>query len=476
MIAIRDDLRASSLADRITRLWEVSAEKITSVERSWDPAQGSPVFTAGGRYTSRGWTEWTSGFQLGSALLQFDATGDESFLVIGRRRTLAEMGPHLTHMGVHDHGFTIVSTFGNLWRLTAEGRIAADGCEQDLYQLALKVSGAVQARRWTKIADGRGFIHSFNGPHSLFADTLRSLRSLALAHRFGHVLLEEGDAAVSLLRRLVEHAHVTAESNVYYGEGRDIYDVRGRVAHESIFDVTDGRYRCPSSQQGYSPFTTWSRGLAWIMLGCAEQLELLRDLPDAELDPLGGRDQVEAPLLRAALATCDRYIEDSASDGVPYWDSGAPGLIALGGYRERPADPFNAHEPVDSSAAAIAAQALLRLGHLLGGGGPGASEPPETAERYWQAGLTVLARLLEPPYLSLDRGHQGLLLHAVYHRPNGWDRIPPGGTVPSGESTMWGDYHLREAVLYVQRMLSGGPYLSFFAGGTVADRDRGAQP
>jgi unsaturated chondroitin disaccharide hydrolase len=29
-----------------------------------------------GRYTTRGWTEWTQGFQYGAEILQFDATGD----------------------------------------------------------------------------------------------------------------------------------------------------------------------------------------------------------------------------------------------------------------------------------------------------------------------------------------------------------------------------------------------------------------
>ena len=71
----------------------------------------------------------------------------------------------------------------------------------------------------------------------------------------------------------------TAKYLVYYGEGRDAYDVRGRVAHEAIFNVNDGRFRCPNSQQGYSPFSTWTRGLAWAMCGFAEQLEFLAALP-----------------------------------------------------------------------------------------------------------------------------------------------------------------------------------------------------
>ncbi len=72
---------------------------------------------------------------------------------------------------------------------------------------------------------------------------------------------------------------------------------------------------------------------------------------------------------------------------------------------------YNDHEPVDSSAAAIAAR--------------------------------------------------GLLLHSAYHRPNGWDQVPAGRSVPCDESSMWGDYHIREAALYVDRLAKGAPYLAF---------------
>jgi hypothetical protein len=58
--------------------------------------------------------------------------------------------------------------------------------------------------------------------------------------------------------------------------------------------------------------------------------------------------------------------------------------------------------------------------------------------------------------------HQGLLLHSVYHRPNGWDHIPQGRKVPCGESSLWGDYHGRELALYVQRLYEAKPYLTFF--------------
>ena len=476
---IKNSLTARQLQPAVQRLFELSAQKIRSLERSWKPSRGTPVFTVRGRYTSRGWTEWTQGFQFGAALLQFDATGEPEFLELGRRQTVALMATHVSHIGVHDHGFNNVSTYGNLLRLMKEGRIPDHDNERQFYELALKVSGAIQAARWTPIAGGGGYIYSFNGPHSLFIDTVRSLRSLAVAHLLGHVLMGERDQKISLLRRLVEHAATTARYAVYYGEQRDAYDLKGRVAHESIFNLNDGSYRCPNSQQGYSPFSTWTRGLAWAILGFAEQLEFFRDcvpndalesgtsLTDAPMtlppqrQPQAGASARRAavqPMLRAALATADFYLAHSCADGVPLWDTGAPQVHRLGDYLSQPADPFNPWEPVDSSAAAIAAQGLLRLGNYL------RSQGQKTkGHHYRQAGLTVAQTLLGEPYLSTAASHQGLLLHSVYHRPNGWDYIARGQKVPNGESSMWGDYHLRELALMLLREVRSDPPLAFYA-------------
>lgn len=459
-IKIAKSISPASLQKPIERLFELSASKINSLERSWDPAKGTPVFTVRGKYTSRGWTEWTQGFQFGAAFLQFDATGQQKFLELGRRKTIDLMASHVSHIGVHDHGFNNVSTYGNLWRLMREGKAPASERENDFCELALKISGAIQAARWTPIANGEGYIYSFNGPHSLFIDTMRSLRSLAVAHQLGHVLMAERDAKISLLRRLIEHARTTAQFAIYYGEGRDAYDLPGRTAHESIFNTNDGNYRCPNSQQGYSGFSTWTRGLAWAICGFAEQLEFLATRPDSELTPFGGRKEIESILLKAATATADFYLGHACTCGVPVWDTGAPNLHHLGDYASMPADPFNSWEPVDSSAAAIAAQGLLRLGHFLSRKGPASQRA--IANTYRQAALTILQTLLEEPYLSVDSRHQGLLLHSVYHRPNGWDFIHKGQQVPNGESSMWGDYHLREAALIVLKELRGEPYLTFF--------------
>lgn len=452
------NLTPTDLLPLMERFWQRSAQCIDAVEKTCPPGSPSPVFTVSGRYTAKGWTEWTQGFQYGSAILQFDASGDERFLELGRERTLRLMAPHLTHIGVHDHGFNNVSTYGNLWRLMNERRLPQDNWQREFYELALKTTGAVQAARWAGTADGTGYIYSFNGPQSLFVDTIRSLRALALSHQLGHTLIGEQDERINLLQRLVEHATNTARYNIWYGEGRDAYDVPGRTAHESVFNTNNGQFRCPSSQQGYSPFTTWTRGLAWAMLGFAEQLEWLATRDDKELDAFGGRESIEATFTKAARATCDFYIRETPIDGIPYWDTGAPGLTKLGDYLDRPAEPFNNHEPVDSSAAAIAAQGLIRFGHYL----KRVKGDAQGSASYVNAGLTTAKSLLSEPYLSTDPQHEGLVLHSVYHRPNGWDHIPKGRKIPCGESSMWGDYHARELALYVQRMANNEPYFTFF--------------
>lgn len=454
-MAITIDLKLSprDLRPALDHFFALAGPKIRRLNKSWDPAKGSPVFTREGRYTARGWTEWTQGFQFGCQILQFDATGDEAFLNMGRENTLRYMAPHVSHIGVHDHGFNNISTYGNLRRLAREKRTRDNADAIAFYEMALKVSGAVQAARWTTLEDGTGFIHSFNGPHSLFSDTIRSCRVLVLAHQLGHYLMGENDRRFSLLGRALEHALNTARYNVYYGDGRDRYDVRGRVVHESIFNTTDGRYRCPSTQQGYSPFTTWTRGLAWVVLGFAELIEALETFPESDFPAaLGKKRSVLDRFKDAATAAADFYIENTPTDGVPYWDTGAPGLAGMPGYLERPAQIDNPYEPVDSSAACITAQGLLRLGRVLGARG----------RAYTQAGLTIARTLFAPPYLSESTRHEGLILHSVYHRPNGWDYVPKSKSVPQGESSMWGDFHAMELAVYLMRIITGGPYPAFF--------------
>ena len=265
------------------------------------------------------------------------------------------------------------------------------------------------------------------------------MRSMAQTLPLGHVLHGERDEKISLLRRLVERRG--RQWSIYYGTENDSYDVRGQVAQRKHLQ-RGGRFL---------PLPRHPAGLLPILHEHARPLVAHARLRRTDRIHRGSarRGSGESrgtrgrrsrhPQRRARVATT---IDHSPTDGIPYWDTGAPGLRYIDGYLDRPADPFNAFEPVDSSAAAIGAQGLLRLGNFLTTRGQFAD-----AERYWQAGLTILETLFAEPYLCTDPNHQGLSLHGIYHRPNGWDYIPNDRRVPCGEATMWGDYHAREAAL-----------------------------
>ena len=194
------------------------------------------------------------------------------------------------------------------------------------------------------------------------------------------------------------------------------------------------------------------------MLGYAEELEFSATIDNDRFHEAVGLDKNEVVKVyeRNARDTADHFIDDvTSADGITYWDDGAPGMSRLGDWRERDAEPHNDHEPVDSGAAAIAAQGLIRLGRYLG--------DTDEGNRYFRGGLTAARTLFSDPYLAPSgAGHQGILLHNVYHRPNGWDHVPPGQKVPCNESAMWGDYHQLELANLIKRLGEGGAYPTFY--------------
>src|SRR5205814_7841290 len=97
---IDEQLPAAALAPALRRFWQLSGQKIDLILKDYDPAKGSPVFTVAGKYTARGWTEWTEGFIYGSAFLQFDGTGASRYADAAQKLTVARMASHVSHTGV----------------------------------------------------------------------------------------------------------------------------------------------------------------------------------------------------------------------------------------------------------------------------------------------------------------------------------------------------------------------------------------
>ncbi|HET6218487.1 MAG TPA: hypothetical protein VFE27_15790, partial [Acidobacteriaceae bacterium] len=109
-------LKAKDLSPAVQRALQLASDKTLRLDRRWKASDGTPVITVAGRYTARSWTQWTQGFQYGNALLCFELTGNKDLLNMAQRHVVADMAEHLTHTGVHDHGFNNISTYGHLRR------------------------------------------------------------------------------------------------------------------------------------------------------------------------------------------------------------------------------------------------------------------------------------------------------------------------------------------------------------------------
>ena len=262
---INASLSPAALDRPANRLLRLAAGKVRRIAETWGPSRGTPVFTVGGQYTTRGWTEWTQGFQYGCAILAFDATGDARPAGTGPARHACGSWPRTSPTPASTTTASTTSpptatsagscaraasraTSGS-WRSTSWPSRPAARCRRR----------AGPACRWRSLRRTRpnsrslGYVYSFNGPHSLFVDTMRTIRILGVAWQLGHALMHENDRAADLLKRSVLHGLTTSQYILFHGDSGHTYDVRGRTAHEAIFNRNDGNFRCRATPAGLLP-------------------------------------------------------------------------------------------------------------------------------------------------------------------------------------------------------------------------------
>jgi unsaturated chondroitin disaccharide hydrolase len=326
------------------------------------------MYTIGGRWNREGerWTHWCEGFFPGILWLLHRHTGDPAWRKWAEQYSRA-LESRRYDRAVHDLGFLFLSTYLRWYSLTGDPAL----------RNVLIEAGRTLALRRQK----GGYLASFLGPQSLFIDIMMNVGIIFWAAN------ETNDVALRAVA--LEHCQTSQR-----------YLVRpdGGTLHEAIFDPETGQFLRASTQQGYSPDSTWSRGLAWALYGFTTSYRL----------------SGEASFLHAARHCADHYLRRVGPGGVPLWDFDAPD---------------DGKQPWDSSAAAIAASGLIDLAEQLGDAG----------RPYHDAALHILDTLCSDEFLARGRpGWEGILLHGMYHYHK---------NLGVDESVIWGDHFFVEALV-----------------------------
>lgn len=386
MMNLNQEIDEQELRVRLEQTFRFGVAQLEKMLPNWTIDKPAPIYTENGVWSRPDfiWTDWCPGFYAGMMWLAFEYTGDSKWRRAAESYT-RKLEPRKFDRDVHDLGFIFMSTANRWYNLLPE----ADATKQWLKDVLI-TAGTIQSFRWKGTGEDH-YVYSFNGPQSLFIDIMMNIRILFRAHQLGG---EE-----ELYRKAVTHARTT-EKYLVRKAGTRLVDGDGMVIHEAIFNPARGEFRNLSTQQGYSPFTCWARGLAWAMYGFTDTYLFTKE-------PL---------FLETAERCAGFYLENTPDDGVPFWDYGAPNIP---------------DEPLDSSAAAIAAGAFWKLKDIAG--------TERSAAIYKQAALQILYSLTGESF-SNDSTREGILRHGVYHKPMNWG---------VDESVMWGDYFFMEALYTV---------------------------
>lgn len=332
-----------------------------------------PIYTLNGKWKHEGpaWTHWCDGFLPGMMWIFHRRATDAAEKGLWMDLAIQYSRPLEARQfdkDTHDLGFIFLSTYYRWYMITREPNL------NDV----LVQAGRTMAMRFKEKGQ---YLCSFVSEDSLFIDIMMNVGIIFYAAR------ETNDRR---LRDIAMRHVLTTRRHLVRGDGS--------TAHEGIFDLDTGEFLRMATHQGYRSDSCWSRGLSWAMYGFGVAYEYTHD----------------PRFLDTAQSCADYYITHTNSDGLPPWDFQAP---------------QDGRRLVDTSAAAIAASALLRLCRML--------PDPVKGFYYWSCALHILKTLCENHTAVNEPEWEGILKGGVYHMQK---------DLGVNESVMWGDYFFCEAL------------------------------
>jgi len=369
-----------------------------------------------GRWELRSVEDWRSGFFPGILWELYDHSDNPSLREAAIAWTEGIAALQDTSID-HDLGFRFISSFGaglmlqrkqhdpdGVWRSHAEGTLERAAFSLDMLFNAGQIP--VGALRAFPISN------AYLAPYPVYIDSMMNLELPFVVWDLA------GRPTSGPIRRLYDHA-VTHASKVLAEHVRPNGSTYHIVQYEETPGPNAAKIHAKISDQGFAAESTWSRGQAWAIYGFTRTYHYTKN--DAAIDAQGFIDAAKraADWFIAHLPqhfTCDPYnhvpgdfVPPSDFDAAlgepvgPWNDANRDGIL---GDRRPGTKAFTAR---DSSAAAIAASALLELGTVV--------DEPELRDRYLGAAEDILHSLLTfqeaagtLAYLAQDPSYEGLLL------------------------------------------------------------------
>lgn len=326
--------------------------------------------------------EWTNGFWTGMLWLAWELTGEARYRLAAERDVLsfADRVERRINVDHHDLGFLYTLSACAAHRLTGSEIGRAAGLDAARLLLARFDPVAGVIQAWGDMRD----------PAQRGRMIIDCNLNLPLLFWAGRETLDPAFAEAA--RR-----HLTQAARLLVRPDASTY-------HTYYVDTATGQPRFGSTHQGHSDESCWARGQAWGIYGFA----------------LGGLHAGNDSYFELAARLADYFLARLPSDGICCWD-----LIFTG----------DDEAPRDSSAAAIAACGLLELVKALP-----LSDPRRDSYAGW---AWRIVERLGTAYAAPLEGSNALLLHAVYHMPNG---------AGVDEACIWGDYFYLEALVRLRQV------------------------
>jgi len=321
---------------------------------------------------------WTSGFFPGELWLLYQATRSTAW----RDAAQAWTTPLASQDGGRpndptDIGFIIGTSFGNGYRLTGDPD----------YKQILNTTGTSLSLLYNSKV---GAVQSWTFPEYHFPVIIDSMMTL------GPLQWGASNGGSSTWAGMANTHAQTVATNLVRMDG-STYQL-------SDFNPVTGLPESPQYYQtgGLSPTSVWARGQAWALYGFVQAYQT--------------SDNPAFLTTAEALAT---YFVDNSPNGIPPWDFDAP-----------------PGAPVDTSAAAIAADGLVMLSTVAGTSG----------SQYLTDAENILESLSSNYLDNLNPKGESVLIDGY-----------PGGANATNTALIYGDYYFTEALLRLQNVLDGKP-------------------